>query len=390
MNKQQTTQIQWKEIELNTICDVRDGTHDSPKYLDTGYPLITSKNLVNGIIDFQNVNYISEEDYIKINKRSFVDNGDIIMPMIGTIGNPILVEKKQDFAIKNVALIKFNNKNISNKYIKYVLSSSYFEDYILKKSRGGTQKFLSLSDIRAVLIPIPYKDNKPDLETQKRIVEKLEIAEKLKENRKKADELTKEYLNSVFLEMFGDPFKNSFSWKKEELKKHVILINGRAYSQHELLDSGTQIIRIQNLNGGNNWYYSNLNLPENKYCNKGDLLFAWSGTFGPFIWNSERSIYHYHIWKLELKNSINKNYIYYFLSLLSENIKKSGHGGIITHKTKESMDKLLIPIPPIQLQNEFAKIVEGVEQLKEFQLKSKEEIDNLYNKLMQQAFKGEL
>ena len=71
-------------VICSEIIDVRDGTHDSPKYIiDGGYPLITSKNINNNKIDFSNVNYISEEDYIKINQRSEVSNGDIIMPMIG-------------------------------------------------------------------------------------------------------------------------------------------------------------------------------------------------------------------------------------------------------------------------------------------------------------------
>ena len=100
----------WEVKKLGYICDVRDGTHDSPKYvLKSEYILITSKNIVNGRIDFDNVNFITEEDYVQINKRSKVDDGDIIMPMIGTIGNPIIVQTNNiyKFCIKNVALIKF-------------------------------------------------------------------------------------------------------------------------------------------------------------------------------------------------------------------------------------------------------------------------------------------
>ena len=98
--------------KLGDICDVRDGTHDSPSYVDTGYPLVTSKNIVDGKLDLSVVNYITRDDYNKINERSKVDDGDIIMTMIGTIGNPYLVNGFTDFAIKNVALIKFNDKKI--------------------------------------------------------------------------------------------------------------------------------------------------------------------------------------------------------------------------------------------------------------------------------------
>ena len=107
----------WEMVRLGDVCDVRDGTHDSPQYVDNGYPLVTSKNVVDGKIDITNVNYISKVDMDKINERSKVDNGDIIMPMIGTIGNPIIVEVDFDFAIKNVALIKFNRNVVVNRFI---------------------------------------------------------------------------------------------------------------------------------------------------------------------------------------------------------------------------------------------------------------------------------
>ena len=145
----------WKKEELGEICDVRDGTHDSPKYVNDGYPLITSKNITNGKIDFENVNLISKEDLENINKRSKVDNGDIIMPMIGTIGNPIIVNTNIEFAIKNVALIKFKEERVNNIFIKSLLESDYFEILISKNKRGGTQKFISLGNIRKLEIILP-------------------------------------------------------------------------------------------------------------------------------------------------------------------------------------------------------------------------------------------
>ena len=140
-------------VELNKICDVRDGTHDSPKYLNSGYPLITSKNIKNGTIDFTDVNFISKKDLDKINKRSKVDQGDIIMPMIGTIGNPIIVGSKKDFAIKNVALIKFYpDSKIDRVLLRYLLDSEYIKEEYINHSSGSTQKFISLGFIRKIKI----------------------------------------------------------------------------------------------------------------------------------------------------------------------------------------------------------------------------------------------
>lgn len=160
---------------MGDVCDVRDGTHDSPKYVsEGGYPLVTSKNLTGGIVDLTDVNFISETDYAQINKRSKVDRGDIIMPMIGTIGSPVLVDHEPHYAIKNVALIKFIETSPSAVYIRHLLSCHYFDHIVLQKNRGGTQKFVSLGDLRSFPIPLP-----PD-ELQREFARRVAAVEKLK------------------------------------------------------------------------------------------------------------------------------------------------------------------------------------------------------------------
>lgn len=149
----------WEVNFLNDICDVRDGTHGSPQYLQhSEYSLVTSKNIVNDGIDFSNVNYISEEDFNNINKRSKVDDGDIIMPMIGTIGNPIIVhiDKVHKFCIKNVALIKFvADTQISNLFLLNLMKCKCFNNYLKSHNKGGTQKFIALGTIRKLKIILP-------------------------------------------------------------------------------------------------------------------------------------------------------------------------------------------------------------------------------------------
>ena len=146
----------WEKDSLGTVCDVRDGTHDSPKYHETGYPLVTSKNVTGGKIDLTDCSLICEEDFNKINERSKVDIGDIIMPMIGTVGKPVIVDIEPNFAIKNVALIKFKaDSRVLNVYVRALLQSDYFDDAVLSKVRGGTQKFISLGDIRKLGVLVP-------------------------------------------------------------------------------------------------------------------------------------------------------------------------------------------------------------------------------------------
>jgi type I restriction enzyme S subunit len=140
------------------------------------------------------------------------------------------------------------------------------------------------------------------------------------------------------------------------------VLNGRAYSKEELLSSGTPVLRVGNLFTSNHWYYSDLELEPDKYCDVGDLIFSWSASFGPFVWQGPRVIYHYHIWKLALfdDTSLAKEFLYKFLLEKTEEIKAAGHGVSMVHMTKEKMEKIPVPIPPLPEQH---RIVAKVDQL---------------------------
>ena len=144
----------WITASLNDLYDVRDGTHDSPQYIADGFPLVTSKNLRNGIVDISNVKYISRKDYDKINERSKVNIGDVLFAMIGTIGNPTLVIEEPNYAIKNMALFKVPHTQ-SGAFLKYILSSSTVLQKMLNKSKGSNQPFVSLGYLRRFEITIP-------------------------------------------------------------------------------------------------------------------------------------------------------------------------------------------------------------------------------------------
>ncbi|KAA8667537.1 restriction endonuclease subunit S [Vibrio gigantis] len=148
---------EWEEKVLEDICDVRDGTHASPKYQQNGFPLVTSKNVKNGYINYDDVQYISKIDFDEINKRSKVDVNDILIGMIGTIGNIALIRQTPDFAIKNVALIKDKNE-MDFLYSYYFLQSPITTQQLDDFASGGTQKFISLSNVRSLLICVPERE----------------------------------------------------------------------------------------------------------------------------------------------------------------------------------------------------------------------------------------
>ncbi len=150
-------------------------------------------------------------------------------------------------------------------------------------------------------------------------------------------------------------------WTWIPLGKVATLLNGRAYKQAELLNAGpTPVLRVGNFFSNRSWYYSDLELPNEKYCDEGDLLYAWSASFGPKIWQGPKVIYHYHIWKILTSEHIEKKFLFYLLEKDSEDIKAQGNGVGMFHATKGGMEKMLVPLPPIKEQH---RIVEKLDAL---------------------------
>ena len=143
----------WCWSKMGICLDVRDGTHDTPKYVSDGVPLVTSKNLCNGKIDFSTAKLISLEDHITISQRSKVEVGDIMYAMIGSIGNPVLYNGNVEFSIKNMALFKKISNGLDMEYVYWFLYLS--QDTMKNFASGGVQSFVSLGYLRNYWIPVP-------------------------------------------------------------------------------------------------------------------------------------------------------------------------------------------------------------------------------------------
>jgi type I restriction enzyme S subunit len=234
---------------LGEVYDVRDGTHDSPKYIKEGFPLITSKNLKNDSLNYAKAKFISEKDYININKRSKVDVGDVLFAMIGTIGNPTVIKNEPDFAIKNVALFKVP-KDQSSHFLKYYLDSKTVINKMSKEAKGTTQKFVGLGYLRNFPIRLP------PLPVQKKIVEILDKSfvklSKAKENAEKNLKNAKEVFESYLQSVFENEGK---AWETCELKNlcenyKADIVDGPFGSNLKRKDyqqKGIPVLKIQNV-----------------------------------------------------------------------------------------------------------------------------------------------
>jgi len=297
---------------------------------------------------------------------------------LGADGTKIIIPKKELFIVK---------------YFYYFLK------FIKIENHGYDRHYKYLKDKKIVL---------PPLETQKKIVEILEKAEKLKEWRVEADTLVNIYLESLFYEMFGDPFKNNMNWPVNDLGSicNVTKLAGYEYTKHIKYAESGDIIVIRGLNVKN----CKLKLDEIKYIDnetskilirsklfKDDVVMTYIGVnIGDVALIRESNKYHLapnvaKITSLD-KNVLNPFYLMRFLNLDQNKIQ---YKKFTTDTAKPALNmskirKLKIPLPSIKLQNQFAIIVQQIESLKIQQLQCKHEINNLFNVLMQKAFKGEL
>ena len=374
--------VEWKK--LGEVCEVLRGRALSKKDVGQGdYPIILYGELYTTYGDYidEIKSYTSQEKASEATKLNFLD---LILPVSSTtkeaqIGKVSVVRTKMNVSLGSDAIILRNSSNPS--FLMYYLNSKLFEQMKMNCVSGTTIMHLSPSKLVDNKIPIP------SLEEQTRIVGILDtftsaidnLKEQIKQRRKQY-----EYYRDQLLDLEG----------KEGVERIVLkdvceVINGRAYSQPELLSEGKyRVLRVGNFFSNDSWYYSDLELDNKYYCEKGDLLYAWSASFGPHIWEEEKVIYHYHIWKMDCGNRLHKKFMYYWLQ--SDDMKKQAftnlHGATMAHLTKALMESLQVPVPTIQEQHRIVSILDTFEasiQNLEAQLSQREKQYEYYrNKLL--------
>jgi len=236
-NRKIEIKSRWELVRLGDIVDVRDGTHESPEFYDKGYSLITSKNLINDEIDFKNIKYISKKDYDEINKRSKVDKGDILFAMIGTIGNPVIVNTDKEFAIKNVALFK-QSKLLLNTVLKELLKSEMIVSQINQEKKGTNREYIALGKLRDLKIPLPPMD------IQEKIVKECEAVDKKVESAKKENDKLKQEIENYFQEIYK---KSNTTYKLNDENLFDVFIGKRVLAK-DISQNSSDGIRVYSAN----------------------------------------------------------------------------------------------------------------------------------------------
>ena len=328
-------------------------------FISYGVPFVNTGHLSDGKIDYSRVDYISKAKANSLSGAKIVAE-DILLCLRGTLGKYAFVEKDGGAPASSLVVIRANKDKILPRFLYYVVSSNIFQHQILIENNGSSQPNLSAKSVMGFRVPFPTKKE------QQAVSNVLSDIDALIENLEKLISKKRAIKQGAMQELLTGrrrlPGYEATTWTEYRLDQICKLINGRAYAQHELLGRGKyQVLRLGNLFTNGHWYYSNLELPEKQYCVDGDLIYAWSATFGPRIWRGKKSIFHYHIWKLELSENISKEFLYHYLSYDVHTLMTELQGGTMAHLTKGTMEKRQLFIPSYNEQKAIADILSDMD-----------------------------
>lgn len=370
----------WQVKDLGVVAQVRSGfAFKSEDYLERGVKLVRIGNLNGSGLEFGDETVYVHEKYLNICDEFSLKENNVLIAMSGATTGKLAFVKQEDLPCllnQRVGLISISNhQELNAKYLFYYLAKGDFKKHIMKLAGGSAQPNISPTQIMSLKIPLP------PLPIQKQIAEILEKADKAKQKRKEANKLTDEFLQSVFIEMFGDPVKNPKVWEVKNGRELFEYSSGKfnptsnlnhsypfpvyggngitGYSKNFLLDFQTLVI------GRVGAYCGSVHITEEK------------------CWITDNAIY-----IKSFKKAVSIKFIYFLLSYLNINrfASYSGQPKI----TQEPLNTMQLIFPPLSLQQQFAEIVNKVEALKEKQKQSEQELENLFQSLMQKAFNGEL
>ena len=383
------------EVQLSEICTkITDGSHNPPKGTDEGMLMLSSRNITNNGLELSEVRYITEEEFELENRRTDVSTGDILITIVGTVGR-VLVTKGSfpKFTLqRSVGVLKPKHDIIFSEYFGYALKSETLQRKLQERAKGVAQKGIYLNDLKKLKIPLP------PLATQKKIAAILDEADKLRQLNKQLIEKYNALTQSLFLDMFGDPVTNPKGWEKVKLnsicsfdKQSILpedIEKGTAYLGLECIEKETgeikEIFRVQEGE-----------IKSNKFCFNSDYVLY--GKLRPYLNKvalpNFDGICSTDIIPLRpLNNKTNK----YFISKVMKDrgfvafAHERSSGANLPRISPKEIEKYPTINPPIELQNLFATRIQAIEKQKEQAQQALDKSEELFNSLLQKAFKGEL
>ena len=390
-----------KQYKLKDITElITCGVAKRPEYTKEGIMFLSSQNVKADKIILDKYNYISIYDYERLTKINKPEKGDILYTRVGSFGEAAVVDIDDKFALYvSLTLIKPKKELVNNRYLMHFLNSPKVKEFAKNNTRGIGVQNLNVDTVREFDIVIP------SLNTQKKIVECLDKAQKLIDKRKEQIEALDELVKSKFIEMFGDPIINGKNYELKNLDEICLKITDGTHNSPSNTTEGVPYVTAKHLKQYGLDFYSEptyVAIEDHeviyKRCNpeKGDVLYikdgATTGIAGINHYDFEFSMLS-SLALLKLNtNLINNYYLVNYLNndSVKDRIINDMVGGAINRLTLMRIKNIKVVMPPIELQNQFADFVKQVDKLKFEMEKSLKELEDNFNSLMQKAFKGEL
>ena len=363
----------------------------TPEYIDKGVPYITSKNIKNGTIDFSKVNYISQEDYEYISKNRPILVGDILISMIGTLGETAEVKETDGlFYGQNMFLVRIDESKVNKRYFLNFFKSNCVKRALKGKQNQSTQKYLKANHIEDLIIPVPDVTKQELIAKQ---LDKLTYIITLRTNElKQLDDLIK----ARFVEMFGDPVSNSYGFPEATLPELGEL--GRGVSKHrprndsKLLGGDYPLIQTGDVANAGLYItsyggtYSELGLKQSKMWNKGTLCITIAANIAKTAILEFDACFPDSVVGFIANEKTNNIFIHYWFSFFQAILESQAPESAQKNINLKILSELKVIVPKKEKQDEFVEFIEQVYKSKVAVQKALDETQILFDSLMQKYF----
>lgn len=388
--------MSWPVFRLGELCErITDGSHNPPVGVESSkYMMLSSKNIFDGEINFDNPRFLTEDDFQLENRRTDVSVNDILLTIVGTVGRvAVVTELHPKFTLqRSVAVLKPVLEKVDSRFLMYTLRNML--DVLLAGARGVAQKGIYLKQIRDIEIPLP------PLPEQKRIAAILDKTDAIRRKRQQAIQLADDFLRAVFLDMFGDPVTNPKGW--ELLPFSAVGTLDRGKSRHRprndpaLLGGAHPLIQtgeVANSRGYIKEYsatYSDLGLSQSKKWDAGTLCITIAANIAKTGILTFPACFPDSVVGFIPNKQVTVEYAQHWLGFLQKNLEENAPQAAQKNINLEILRALLIPIPPKSEQEKFSSMVAGILAIEEKIASSSDALGNVFDALSQKAFSGHL
>ena len=338
--------------------------------IHTKFPVLfdITKERVPFVSDAQDVAAEGSEDYCIEGDVIFADASED-MNDVGKAMEVIFLNGERLLSGQHTILARRKDESLIIGFGGYLFRSGLIRSRIQKEAQGTKVYQISSSRLGGIDIAYPA-----DTDEQQKIADCLTSLDELIAAQGRKVEALKAHKRGLMQQLFpreGETrprlrfpeFRNAPEWKGKLLGEAATFYNGRAYAKEELLERGKYLVlRVGNFFTNDHWYYSDLELDDTKYCDEGDLLYAWSASFGPRMWRGGKTIYHYHIWKVVEKEGVSKAFLFYRLDADTEEMRARTANGIgMFHITKGTIESWMSAFPNLEEQQRIADCLSSLD-----------------------------